>query len=118
MVDQLVFGFERKTVPRTLLPHADVFVRVIDADVVLGEMLHYVHHNEELFATRFVFRGRVTPGTTYHLVQRLPEVTVGLKPHVHVGARVIIEGAGVRPRRLLIHVFRRLHGVTREMRVG
>jgi len=90
MVNEFVLGFERETGPWTFFPVADVFRGIVQTDVVLRQMLHNVHHDEELFTARFTLGHLVCPHARYHLVERLPEVTVRLiTTHVHVTVRIV-----------------------------
>ena len=58
MVDQFVFRFECNTGSLAILPEAHVLGRVVEANMVFGQVLDDIHHDEELFATGFAF-GRV-----------------------------------------------------------
>ena len=90
MIYQFVFRFEREPGTRTLFPVADVFRGIVESDVIFREMLHDVHHDEELFSARFSFRHLIRPHARDDLVERLSEIPVRLiSTHVHVTVRVV-----------------------------
>jgi len=76
MVDQFVFGLEGEPCPGTVFPVANVLRALVDADMVLGQMLHNVHHDEELLAAGLALGRAVDPHAADNLGQRLSEVAV------------------------------------------
>ena len=52
---------------RAVLPVANMFSGLLHANVILRQVLHDVHHDEELLAARLLLRRRIDPHARYNL---------------------------------------------------